>query len=119
MLHVFPDTNTFLHFNQLDQIDWPTLLCGHRVTMVITPIIIRELEEQKVKNPVRKLRERAAGRIRWLGERIEATEPAEIRPNVSLIFVRHSPTLDFTERRLSVHIADDQLIATVLEFKEE
>jgi PIN domain len=119
MLHIFPDTNALLHFKRPDRIDWPTLLGTKPITLVVTPVLIRELEEQKVTNSVRKLRERAQAVLHWFATFIDASEPVGIRADVHLAFIRTSPILDFKDHRLSSHLADDELIATVIEFRNE
>lgn len=117
MLYIFPDTNALLHFKRPDQIDWPSALDCKLVTIVIAPVIIRELEQQKVQNPVRKLRERAQGILRWLAGFIEAVGAVEIRQGVLLHFIQTSPLLDFAAHRLVHFLSDDELIASVIEFR--
>ena len=57
---IFPDTNLFLHYRPLSEIDWCSLLQSNAVEIEIAPVVTRELEEQKTLNPSRKLRDRAA-----------------------------------------------------------
>jgi hypothetical protein len=118
--HVFLDTNTLLHYKRPDQIDWPAFLGADAVMLVVTPALIDELEAQKAStNRSRKLKERANASIRWIAQYIECEEPIELRPGVKLLFVRESPIIDFAAHRLSHTVADDQLIASALQFKRE
>lgn len=60
---VFPDTNTFLHYQNIDQIDWPDVLGCDEVTIVITRIVIRELNRHKDGPTSPKIRERSAAAL--------------------------------------------------------
>jgi hypothetical protein len=113
--YVFLDTNSALHFKRPDEIDWCRLTGNSRVYLVVTPIFVRELEEQKVHNPSRKLRERAARYLQWLAQYVRRPDQ-EVRPSTNWIFVPSEPTLDFEKHQLSKDVSDDRLIATVLDF---
>lgn len=48
MKYLFLDTNVYLHYKDFEQIDWKTSVCnGDDFTIVVTPIVIREIEKQK------------------------------------------------------------------------
>jgi hypothetical protein len=118
--HVFLDTNTLLHYRRPDQIDWCAFLGADAVMLVVTPALIDELEAQKAyANRSRKLKDRANASIKWIAQYIECEEPVELRPGVKLLFVRESPMIDFAAHRLSQMVADDQLIASALQFRQE
>jgi len=55
----FPDSNLFMHFRSLNEIDWCEFLQASAVEIKIAPVVTSELEKQKTLNPLRKLRERA------------------------------------------------------------
>ncbi len=116
---VFVDTNVAMHFKRADQIDWATLTGSSTVTLVIAPVLITELEEQKVKNDSRKLRQRAAEQVRWLDTLLDHDQPHLLREGLFFISIDHEPLLDFPEHRLSLFVADDRLIASALEFAAE
>jgi hypothetical protein len=117
--YIFLDTNTLLHFKRPDNIDWVSLLKATSVVLVITPIVVKELELQKVQNHSRKLRERAQSVLTWLAPLVEPEGPAEIRSNVRLLVIRTSSAIDFTAHHLSHVVSDDELIASALEFQKE
>ena len=116
--YIFIDTNTALHFKRPDQIDWLKLTGADEIVLVAAPILLRELEEQKVLNKSRKLRERADNYIKWLDKFVEAPE-TEVRPKVTWLFLMEEPQIDFGAERLSENIADDQLIASVLYYSRQ
>jgi rRNA-processing protein FCF1 len=48
MKYLFLDTNVYLHYKDFEQIDWKTSVCdGEDFTIVVPPIVIREIEKQK------------------------------------------------------------------------
>jgi hypothetical protein len=116
--YLFLDTNTLLHFKRPDQIDWLALLKTKAATIVITPLVLRELDSQKVYNPKRKLKERANGVLQWLDTLIDQ-DGAQIRSKTTIHFVRHEPTINFAAHHLSQDIADDRLIASAIELGQE
>lgn len=116
--HVFIDANTALHFKRPDQIDWRALTGTDKVILVAAPILHRELEQQKVHNPSRRLRERANSYVKWLATFVR-TPKLEIRAGTFWHFVPLEPQLDFGAHNLSPSIADDQLIASVIVYAAE
>ncbi len=63
MIYVIPDSNVFLHFKSLDQIDINSVAGITDATLVITHILLNELDEHKY-GPREGLRERAEHAIR-------------------------------------------------------
>ena len=117
--YLFPDTNVFLHFRRLDEIDWRALVDGDEVDLVVVHPVLRELDKHKATNAVRRLKERAAGAVKWLGSMAGSKGPTKIREGVTLSFRRSNPVIDFRSHRLREGIVDDEIVASVLEFKAE
>ena len=118
--YVILDTNVVLHFKRANEIDWCALTGSREAVLIITPVFLRELEEEKVHNKLARLRERAAGTIRWLEQLLTADNNVKsIRKNVTLSASPYEPTLNFLEHRLSERIADDQLIANAIEIRNQ
>lgn len=115
---VFIDANTALHFKRPDQIDWRTLVNADEVVLVAAPVLLRELEEQKVINRSSKLRKRAADYIKWLHQFVRRPD-TDVRARVRWWFLPDEPQLDFAAERLSPTIADDHLIASVLDYTRQ
>ena len=116
--HVFIDANAALHFKRPDQIDWRTLAKANEVVLVAAPVLLRELEQQKVINGSSKLKDRAADYIKWLHQFVRHLE-TEVRAGVRWWFLPDEPQLDFAAERLSQTIADDHLIASVLHYTRQ
>jgi len=117
--HVMLDANSLMHFQRPDQIDWPAMLKCQTVNLIITPVLLRELEQQKVTNRSHKLRGRAQAVVSWIATFIESEASPEVRNGVSLSFVRHTPQIDFAKHKLSHTVFDDELIATAIEYQAE
>lgn len=114
--HIFLDTNTALHFQRPDQIDWCELAGCNQAILVGAPILHRELEKEKVHNPSGKLRKRAGAYTKWLAEFV--FDPArEVRSGTTWHFIPNEPQIDFREHSLSAEIADDHFIASVLSYR--
>ncbi len=117
-IHVFVDTNTALHFRRPDQIDWVALTGAQKVVLVASPVLLRELEEQKVHNRSARLRDRADKYIRWLAEHLR-NPGRDVRPGVQWHFITTEPLIDFATNGLSSSVMDDHLIASVLTYSPE
>ena len=112
---VLIDTNQVLHFQPIDQIDWCALTECDRCTLVIAPILLRELEQKKIFSPSAALKARAGRMIDFLVGKMALPDPIELRPNVTLAFVEQEPAIDFAAHQLIREINDDHYIATAIE----
>ncbi len=115
IVHVFIDTNIALHYQRPDEIDWRTLTESKNIILVGAPILLRELENKKIINSSKKLKDRAKNYISWLHKFLYDTE-AEVRTGVKWLFLPNEPNIDFHREGLSSEVADDHLIASVLDF---
>jgi len=111
--HLFIDTNAAMHYQRPDQVDWKTLLAAESVVLVAAPILLKELEKQKIHNASRKLRERAGAYVRWLAPFVR-NPSQEVRSGLRWHFIADEPLIDFRSAGLSRDVADDRLIASVL-----
>lgn len=109
------DTNIALHFPRIDQLDWPGLTGCRTCTIVIAPILLRELEQKKIFGATPAMRERAGRTIAYLVARMAETDLIHVRPNVTLVFLEHEPGIDFEANLLVREVNDDQYIASALE----
>ncbi len=113
---VFIDTNTFLHFAHLDQIKWADVLAtSNLVTLVVAPVVIKELDKHKYSHPTQKVRQRAADSLKKIEAWIEAKN---IRQDVALEYNHAHPSIDFSSYGLNPLDCDDQLLAKIIESKK-
>ncbi|NYF33675.1 PIN domain-containing protein [Sphingopyxis sp. JAI108] len=115
-MDILVDTNIILHFRKLDEIDWCGLASVPSCSIIVTPVLMRELERAKVHNPNGKLRDRAKDAVNWIASKLDEEDPVTLRENVKLVFDGQEPLIDFREHRLSRDIADDHLIASALDW---
>jgi rRNA-processing protein FCF1 len=114
---IFPDTNTFVHYRPIREVDWLKLVNAEAVEIIVAQVVLRELNRIKDSSKIqKKLRERADLALRTL--KPLRREPT-IRPGVSVRFQEHDPVVDFASFKLSTGIEDDWLVASVLERKQE
>jgi hypothetical protein len=86
--------------------------------VILTPVLLRELERNKVHNPNARLRERARASILWIADRLNDEDPISLRNGVTLVFNEQEPLIDYAEHRLSRDIADDHLIASAIDWQK-
>ena len=112
---IFIDTNQVLHFTRIDQVDWCALTGCERCVIIVTPILLRELEQKKIFSPSAVIKDRAGRMIDFLVKQIERPDPFELRDNVLLVFAEREPSIDFADHGLVREVNDDQYIASALE----
>lgn len=113
-LHVFPDTNVFLHYPPLSQIDWPTLCGASQVQLVICLQVIHELDEKKSDS---RLGDRAARAIREIRATSDGGQP--LRDGVTLsIFNQELHREDFAAF-LSPDSGDDRIVHLARSYLDE
>ncbi len=118
MTWLFIDTNVLLHFKRPEEVNWLRLANATAVTIVLAPVVIRELDKQKALNPQQKLRKRARDIINALYAKLNNGFTAEIRADVVMEFLGEEPDIDFQKHGLCRDVADDWLIATILAWRD-
>lgn len=115
----FPDTNVFLHYRPIAELDWHSMTQGHPVRIQIAPVVTRELEERKTLHRIKHIRDRADTALRMLHNFMQAGLTCKISDDVWLDFLVHEPSQEFAiSKRLNPQLKDDWLVATVLDFRE-
>src|SRR5947209_19564026 len=118
--HCFLDTNTFLHFQRFDTVDWPKVLGAQQICLMLTPTVMEELDHHKddPKNPGRQKRARE---ILSKLDDILPTDAAGIRvpvgQNVALQELLDEPDIDWKAFGLSSQKGDCCLLASILDFR--
>lgn len=115
----FPDTNIFLHYRPIAELDWRSMTQGHPVRIQIAPVVARELEERKTLHPIKRIRDRADTALRVLHNFMQGGLTCKIGDDVWLDFLVYEPSQEFAiSKRLNPQLKDDWLVATVLDFCE-
>ncbi len=114
---VFLDTMLYLHYRRLEEIDLPRILGASSILIVIPRITVRELDTHKSRHSSGKVRDRAR-RILQLAE-ASAVAPLEVCPGVQARYYAATPSESYSDLGLNPQWNDDQLIATILEYKKD
>jgi hypothetical protein len=112
---VFADTNVYLHCKFFDEVDWRECCDGNEAILTVPPVVVRELEKHKFGNPSPRVRARAQGVVRKLGQLVEDDTPVVLREGCKLLMTAAEPQIDFVEAALSKDLPDDVLLAAALE----
>jgi rRNA-processing protein FCF1 len=111
----FIDTNIFLHYQPFDQIRWAKeLKCDH-VTLILSQIVVHELDKKKDEHPSDRIRGRARSILTRLYDKIE--NGGRIDDQVELRFEESPPNIDYADLRLDRSRNDDQLIASIYAYR--
>jgi hypothetical protein len=116
---VFLDTNIYLHYQDINQIDWPKVLQTDAVTIVIPPVTIRELNKHKDSHSRPRIKKRAGVTLKRLSTLFESGVKAQIRDGVEVQFEDRDPLIDFGAHQLSREVQDDHLIASIVICRSE
>jgi|SRR5690554_3233715 len=116
-IHAVLDTNTFLHYQTLDQIHWCEFLSAGNVNLVIPHRCLIELNEKK-DDPSSLYQRRANKRIKRLQKLINKEKPTHVRSNVTVEFGK-PPTINYEKFGLDRNTPDCQIIALALEMAEK
>ena len=110
---VFVDTQTLLHYQWLDQIDWCSLLATDRVDVILALVVIQELDKHK-RDPQKKRRGRARDRFTQIARALGESGP--LRTGVTLRSEHGESLADLVGRGLDPEVNDDRLIGSVIAF---
>ncbi len=79
-IYLLPDTNVFLHFPPISDVDWLALAGSQVVNLAIAPVISRELNDHKDAPRSRKLRDRAASGG-WPNKKLRTERGTDVEQN--------------------------------------
>ena len=117
MKSIFIDTNIFLHYKLFDQINWLDICSDKECEILISPIVIDELDKHKIKNT------RVGKRARSIMQKIEKIYDNQdfiIQKNVFLKIINKKPSLKtYNENGLNFEEQDHRLFASIIEFKND
>lgn len=115
MLYCFLDTNIFLEFKPITEINWLKELDASKVCLIVTSVVVQELDNHKSGNNSR-LKKKARKWTAFL-EKLDVGSDNAIRQNVTLRLDLSEPNVDtFADYNLSASVADDRLLAKIIEF---
>ena len=117
VVHVFIDTNIFLHYRPIGDIPWNEIVGADSVVLCIAPIVVEELDDQKDRHRLSKIRDRARKALQLI-ERSDEDDDFEIRKGVSRQYMSETD-ISFSDHGLRREKNDDNLVASVLSLGPE
>ena len=115
----FIDTNVLLHYRFFREVDWAAALGESEVVLVLAPAVLSELDEHKWSGS-RREKARAKAVLKAIDEIELAAETIGIRAGVGVMGIGHEPAeAVFSRYCLRGGVNDDQLLASLLAFREE
>jgi hypothetical protein len=116
----FLDTNAFLHFLPFDQIPWPKELKADSVALRVPREVIGELNKHKDGHRIGHMRERAGKILRRIMKFALANDgKVGSSGAITITCEQHAAGFDLEARGFNPTIADDRILAAVLDFKEQ
>lgn len=116
MNYLFLDTNVLIHFQSFDTIKWNEVLNStDPFTIVFTPIVISELDKHKYSQ-----KQKLARKAKAILPQIEMVLDNASSCSFPVLCIAIKPSEEtFTKHRLRTDDADDNLIASIIEFISE
>ena len=116
MLYCFLDTNIFLQFQDIKQIDWLGELKAAEVCLVVTSIIFDELDKFKDDYNKKRLRDRSRKALKYLGK-LDIHSDNPVRKGVVLQFRLEEPDHNALKKyQLNSANNDSMLVGSALIF---
>lgn len=112
MVYLFLDTNSLLEFQQFESINWSNICGSSNYTIVIAPIVIREINKWKDTGKGKK-RERARKVRKRLNEIAKKINP----PSLNVSFCKDPKQKTFSNPQFNKENNDDWLIFAALDFE--
>ena len=116
-MHIFLDTMFFLHWSDIDKIDYLEVFGVPSVTLVIPRITTRELDSHKTSHKSKRIRNKAIAGLNLIESLTSENKP--LRTDVKLLLQSSIPQIDFDEHGLNREWNDDILIASVLQHQQD
>ena len=117
MNYIFVDTNIFLHFQDFEEIDWLSESSSESCKLIISPVVIDELDEKKIGTG--KIAKRAR-KILNKFERLSEVDGAKINDSIGFEILLFKPNKGVYENNnLNFDEKDHRLIASIIEFSKE
>lgn len=115
-MHLFFDTMTYLHYRGLDELDLTDVLGPFPHTVLFPRVTLRELDQHKSLHKIPRTQARARRSLRRIEEWIDS---GEIRDGLAAEYYSAMPAVDYGAMGLDSAWADDVLIATVLQYRDD
>lgn len=116
---VFLDTNVYLHYQLFDQINWLEVLKAEDITIIVPPVIIRELNKHKDSHSRPRVKKRADVILKKLFTLFDADSKVLLRDGIEILLEDRDPLIDFDTHQLNRDVQDDVLIGNIIMCRTE
>ena len=114
MKHIFLDTNIFLHFQYFEQIDWLSECASNQCKLLISPVVMDELDKKKIGTS--KIGSKARKALTRFEELYEIRNP-EIKENIFFEIIHQKPARSiYKENGLNFEEQDQRLLASIIAY---
>lgn len=114
MIYLVLDTNFCLHFKSMDEYPWDNHFPNEKITLIITPILVEELDRKKYSG-YNHLKQRAVKALKL----IESSTINKFKNDVNVFLFNEVVNKNYIERfGLEYSDSDDKMIATILKYIE-
>ena len=113
MLYCFLDTNIFIHWQDIKDIDWLAELGAEKVCLVIAPVVFEELDVFKDDPRNSRKRNRARRTINFLETVLDLPQKL-VRNGVTLNYADDMHSIEFGIYGLNFKYNDDRLVASAI-----
>lgn len=110
---VLIDTNIFLHYQPVEQINWAEVVGSDTVKLIVAPVVIQELDKHKDQHRLSAIRDRARTALKKVRSVVLGDPTLDFLEGVNLLSV-DEPDIDFRDNGLNRDVPDDHLIASCL-----
>jgi predicted ribonuclease YlaK len=115
MKNIYLDTNIFLHFRSFEEIGWAEIVNSTELQILIAPTVISELDKHK-SNSNSKISKRAKSALKKIESTLDSEQIGELR----VVVISTEPKADtFQDNNLEKDVADDRILASILENQEK
>lgn len=117
-LFIFLDALIFLHYKNINDIDWDKIVNNKVITLVICLSIINELDKKKHEGR-QIIKERARKSLRFI-ESIMESQGKILRKEIRFKYLNEEPKDEyFNNFRLETKSGDDRLLCSILKYKDD
>lgn len=112
--YMFLDTNTLIHFQTFDEVDWCKFVDVNYVTLVFAPVVLRELDKFKNDSSNQWRQKRVRTVISKLEKFLFGDEKSKFGWEIKAL---NEPIVDWGSLGLDLNVNDDRLLASMLDFQ--
>jgi len=116
---IFLDTNVFMHFPRIDNVDWRKAFDQAEVEIVVDQLVLKELNNHKDGGKGEARRNKARTTLAYLKNFLENGDRPSVRDGVAVAAHLDAISVNMEDLQLDHRNQDDRLIAGILSYKQQ